>query len=360
MADWEAEGLLDGLEGEAREARRRLLDRVEAAGTDPEQVREAVRQGMLPFLLAEREVTGPQTLSQREVAEQAGLELEVVRALRRSQGLPAPDPDVRIFGEGDLELARTMRGLLDAGVPLPRLLETGRLIGRGLAPVAELMRATALEQAFAAELPEDELAEAFRLRAAALLPFIAPSLVGAMRAQLRSMVAAEVARVAEDRGGLPGAQAVTVAFADLTGFTRLGEQLPASDLSAVAERLGAALAGTLEEGVRVVKELGDGAMLVSPEPAPLVRTALALVDADPELPPVRVGLASGDAVPRAGDWFGRPVNLASRVCSAARPGSVLATREVRDAVGEVAWSSAGGRHLRGVGGTVRLYRARPS
>jgi adenylate cyclase len=70
-------------------------------------------------------------------------------------------------------------------------------------------------------------------------------------------------------------------------------------------------------------------------------------------------MASGPALSRAGDWFGRPVNIASRITAIARPGSVLATREVRDVAGEAyRWSSAGARSLKGVDGPVRLYRAR--
>jgi adenylate cyclase len=352
--------LLEGLEGEERAARERLLRRLREEGFAEDVIRNTAAQGMLAFLLAEREVTGPVTLSQREVAQRSGLPLDVLRELRRSQGLSAPDPDLPLFGDGDLELATTMKGLLDAGVPLERLTEIGRLIGRGLAPIAEMMRATAIEQGFDPTLPEDELAEAFRQRSAVLTPFVAPSLVGAMRVQLRSMVANEVAAVVEARGGLAGTRPVAVAFVDLTGFTRLGEELGPHEITQVATRLGAALTTCAEEGVRVVKELGDGAMLVCPEPAPLVRTGLALLDADEELPPVKVGVALGEAVPRAGDWFGRPVNLASRVCGAARPGSVLATRDVRDAVEEVRWSSAGAKHLRGVPGAVPLYRARPA
>lgn len=361
---FEAAGLTDGLQGEARAARLRLLERLRDCGYTIEELRTAHTEGLLAFLLADREVTGPDRLSQREIAERSGLDIDTMRLLRRAQGLPLPEPDAPVFGEGDLELAQTMRGLLDAGVPLERLQETARLIGRGLRPIAEAMRATALEQAFDPGLPEDELAERFRLQATVLLPFIAPSLLGAMRAQLREMLAVEAAAFAEAQGGMAGARPVAVAFCDLTGFTRLGEQMDPTALGAVAERLGARLTDCAEEGVRIVKELGDGAMLVAPDPVPLVRTALALVagvEADEQLPPLRVGVAAGEALPRAGDWFGRPVNLASRLCSAARPGSVLADREVRDAVGpEVAsWSDAGPKRLRGVGSAVPTFRARP-
>ena len=95
----------------------------------------------------------------------------------------------------------------------------------------------------------------------------------------------------------------------------------------------------------------------------LLELALDLVDAaaaeGDDFPQLRVGMAAGPALSRAGDWYGRPVNLASRVTAIARPGSVLATREVRDAASEdYRWSPAGARSLKGVDGPVRLYRAR--
>ena len=62
---------------------------------------------------------------------------------------------------------------------------------------------------------------------------------------------------------------------------------------------------------------------------------------------------------RAGDWFGRPVNLASRITAIARPGSLLATGEVHEAAGGgFAWSFAGERRIRGVRSPVALYRVR--
>lgn len=54
-------------------------------------------------------------------------------------------------------------------------------------------------------------------------------------------------------------------------------------------------------------------MLVSSRPTPLVTTMLDLIDSASanDLPSLRIGVASGSAVSRAGDWFGNPVNLAS-------------------------------------------------
>ena len=104
-------------------------------------------------------------------------------------------------------------------------------------------------------------------------------------------------------------------------------------------------------------------MFVSTDAAALLHAALDLLAAaeNDDLPQLRVGLASGSAVQRAGDWFGSPVNLASRVTGAARPGAVLAAESTHDLIGDsddFTWSFAGARHVKGVKGEVKLFRAR--
>ena len=119
----------------------------------------------------------------------------------------------------------------------------------------------------------------------------------------------------------------------------------------------------LRPPARVVKMIGDAAMFVSPDASPLLDLALDLVDAaeeDEEFPQLRAGLATGMAIGRWGDWYGRPVNLASRVCTRARPGSVLVTEPIADACGEgdgYRFSAAGEKRLKGIG-AVPLWRAR--
>jgi adenylate cyclase len=113
--------------------------------------------------------------------------------------------------------------------------------------------------------------------------------------------------------------------------------------------------------VRLIKTIGDAAMFVSADPGPLVEVALELVEAfeEEELPSLRAGIALGTAVIRAGDYYGNSVNLASRVTGVARPGSVLCTREVRDAARErFSWSAAGRHKLKGVAGATPLFRPR--
>jgi adenylate cyclase len=198
------------------------------------------------------------------------------------------------------------------------------------------------------------------------MPLVGPLVLGMLSQHLRNMVQGEAIGAAERRAGtLPGARDMAVAFADLVGFTRLGEQIAPEDLGSVAERLFSITREVVEPPVRLVKTIGDAVMLTSADPAVLVATALRLVEAtdaegaDGAFPQVRVGLAYGPALPRGGDVFGRAVNLASRVTSMARAGSVLATREVRDhAADEFSWSSARARRIKGLPDPVPLYRAR--
>jgi adenylate cyclase len=201
--------------------------------------------------------------------------------------------------------------------------------------------------------------EALALRAA---PSFGPMMEALLRLELRRSFETEAVNAAERAAGiLPGARRMTVCFADLTGFTRLGEALPPEDLERVANRL-AELAHDLSRApVRFVKSIGDAVMLVCSDALPLVVAVLDLVAAAAadDLPRLRVGVATGSAVTRAGDWFGSPVNVASRVTAAAQPGSVFIAESTKDAIGsagDLSWSWIGPRHLKGVSGEVKLFR----
>jgi adenylate cyclase len=157
---------------------------------------------------------------------------------------------------------------------------------------------------------------------------------------------------------------VAIAFADLVGFTRLGEVVPPEELEQLAHRLTDLAHEVAVPPVRFVKTIGDEVMFVSPDPVALLDAVLNLVDAtegDDDFPRLRAGIATGMAVSRAGDWFGSPVNLASRVTGAARPGSLLVSESAREAIGDddrFTWSFAGARRLKGIKSEVKLFRAR--
>jgi adenylate cyclase len=154
---------------------------------------------------------------------------------------------------------------------------------------------------------------------------------------------------------------VTVGFVDIVGFTELGEEIAPEDLGSVVRSFERSVADAVDPPVRLVKTIGDAAMLVAPEPGPVVDTVLSLVDRSKDDGPLlRGGVASGEGLPRAGDWYGRPVNLASRLTSFARRGTVVTSSEVREAAGDDGydWSAVGSRRFKGVRGNVDVYRVR--
>jgi adenylate cyclase len=362
--DFAAEGLLDGLEDEARAARLELLEQLESEGISLAELRAASRDGRLLFVAAERAMGGQARYSTREVGERVGISPDFLIALRRAQGVPVPDVDAVVCTDADIEAARIALSFLHAGIGEEQQLAVVRVIGRGMAQTAEALRSAALELVLEPGLSEAELTRRYADRVAGFMPMIGPMLEYMARLHLRQSVRTEAINAAErEAGSLPGAREVTVCFADLVGFTRLGEQVPPDELGRVAQRLVDLTAERLRGDARLVKTIGDAALIVGPDAHSMLELALDLIDAadaeGEDFPQLRVGMAAGPALSRAGDWYGRPVNLASRVTAIARPGSVLATREVRDAVGEAyRWSSAGARSLKGVDGAVRLYRAR--
>jgi adenylate cyclase len=365
--DYAAAGLLDGLEGESRAERLRLLERLSAVGVTLEELREAHANGMLLVIGAEGFVGGGNRHTLREIAADSGLGLHFLEELLRASGIALPGPDERVLGPGDVALARIVRGYREVpGLADEDLLEVARALTRGLRPVASIMHTIALRLAAAPGAGEVELAERFISAVAQVAPMLEPLLGESIRLHLREIARAEAVRASElAASAITGTLDVGVCFADLVGFTRAGELLDPSELGEIAVRLQATAERTVQPPVQIVKTLGDGVMLVSAELRPLVSSALALVsaaDTDAALPELRAGVAYGPALNRAADWYGRPVNLASRLTDVARPGSVLAQDVVREALRDdgFAWSFAGARRLKGISEPVRLYRVRPA
>lgn len=364
--DFAAHGLLDGLAGDARTARARLLERLHGAGASLEELETATQTGTLIFLGADHELGGGRQYTLAAICDDVGVDIDFARGAIRAAGLAVPAEDELALTELDLELIRIGAGYRELGLPDEDVLEVARVLARGLAPVAETMRRIALKSALRPGASEDQLAVDFAQVAAQLLPSVEPLLAAMMRLQLRNVVQSEVISAAEREAGmLPGAREVVVCFADLVGFTRVGENVPADELERIATRLEKLAAESAEHPVRVVKSIGDAVMLVSPEVEPMADTALTLLDAaeaeGDSLPQLRVGIASGQALRRASDWYGQPVNLASRITAVARPGSVLVAKDVEQAIESLDGyrvSFAGSRRLKGIREPVPLHRLR--
>jgi adenylate cyclase len=362
-SDVEALGLLDDLQGRARQERAELIRWLLAHGFDVDQIRSEFSPMLLP---AHRVMGDDGTLvSPREISESSGVSLELLQRLHRAVGLVrADDPDARTQSRADAESVLPAARLVDLGLDAEQVVLIVRLLMDGLTGAAAAMRQAALHASLHPGATELELAQAIEALAHDAQPVLGPMVDPLLRLALRRSVETEAINAVERTAGtLPGARQVAVAFADLVGFTRLGEQMPPEDLGLVAFRL-ADLAHEVVAGpVQFVKTIGDAAMLVCSDPLTLLRTVLDLVDAAAadDFPRLRVGLALGHAVNRAGDWYGSPVNLASRVTGAAPASTVRVTESARKAIGDPAgieWSAPEARHLKGIRGEVLLYGAR--
>ncbi len=362
--DFAAEGLLDGLEGRAREERVALLEQLVEDGVPLAELRRSTASGSIVYLPADRVIVGPERYTSAEVAGRSGIDEAFLLAARRAMGLPVPEPDEAVYTAAELETARMANVARQAGIPDEELLDLLRVLGRGLGQAAESLRAMPLKLVLEPGISETDLARRYASAAGALYPLVDPLMSNMLALHLRHATQSTVVSELERTGGrLPGSREVAVCFADLVGFTRLGEEVPPDELGRLAVRLETLATEAAAPPARLVKTIGDAAMLASPEPAPLLDAALSLIDAadaeGEEFPQLRAGAAAGLALPRAGDWFGRPVNLASRITSIARPGSVLAERELRESVEDgYHWSFAGERRLKGVREPVALFRAR--
>jgi adenylate cyclase len=359
--DFAAAGLLDGLEGEEREAREQLLSSLVDAGFSLDELRAAADEDRLALLPVERVLGGK--WSAAEIAEKSGLDADFLLRLRRLLGLPEADPDDHVFGDEWLESAASTRVFLDAGLGEDAIAEISRVLGEAMARVAATTMAAFADAFLQPGDSEEKVAWRFASLAEQLTPPLGPVLMAALKGHLQEAVQrGMISRAELAAGQLVGEQDTAVCFVDLVGFTTLGGQLEAEELGSVIGRFGELASDVTTSEVRLVKTIGDAAMLASREPTPLVEATLSLLAAveEADLPSARAGIAYGRALARGGDLYGHAVNVASRVTAIARPGSVLCTQEVHDAAEDVFdWSAAGKHRLKGVGKSVPLYRARP-
>ena len=365
--DFAAEGLLDGLaDARARADRIDLLEELLADGVPLEELRLAVAEDRLVFLRVERTL-GTARYTPLEVAEIAGIPVEDALRYRQALGLPRPALDERVLTDRDIEALRGVEAFQAAGLPEEGIVEIARVLGENLSRVAAAVRVFVREQMLTPEIGEQELSARYAAINAHLGPQLAETMQRIFEMHLQDQLRNDaIGRAELLRGGIPGSAAVTVAFADLVGFTKLGEQIAPEELGAIARRLLELATDAAHPPVRLVKTIGDAAMLVSPDAGALLDTAIELVGAaeaeGEDFPRLRAGLATGAALHRAGDWYGSPVNLASRVTGIARPGAVVTTSATRSAAGESRWrwSSLPPRRIKGVDGSVALFRARPA
>ena len=274
---------------------------------------------------------GEPTLTRVQVAERAGVPLDLAVTLWHQLGFPHHADDDVAFAESDVEALRLAADLVRIGIlPPESQAALVRTLGRSYARLAEWQ--TTLLAGVAVE--GGDPAEGLTTLAADVLPRVEALQTYVWRRHLAS--AAQ--HLLEDASALTSTETeLSVCFVDIVGYTTRSRSLDGAELVEWVDRFEHdTTALVVDHGGQVIKTIGDAVLFTATDPAAAVSVALALTargadDADP-FPAVRAGVAHGAVVRRLGDVFGSTVNAASRLTSAARPGSVLVDAGVHAAL----------------------------
>jgi adenylate cyclase len=372
---WAESGVIPEVDGggewtAAAVAHARIVARLRARGHRLDTIRDAGRQGRLAYGYIESlfgdDHQADRTL--RDAAGETGLEPALIERFWNSIGL-AP-ASLESLTDEDMEALRYVASVLDSGFPLVAFLQLCRVYGTALSQIADaevrLFHLYVHEPLMREDVPGLQMAEEMESLARDLLPLASPLMDYVHRRFLQHFVAQDVVGHMEDEleedAIDSGRVRVAIAFADLAGFTRFTEEEGEEEALSSVERFVEGVTNTLPDDARVVKTIGDEVMVVGNDVLALVDWAVGFTSLFEERPEPRIGVHVGTTLYRDGDYFGREVNLASRVVARARGGEVLVSDSVVDAVrgvSHLSFEGIGQVKLKGFDEPRQLCRAVP-
>jgi adenylate cyclase len=341
---WARDGLIPELDGAGAwsataVSRARLVARLRERGYSLESIREATKRGRLAYGSIEGmfSVVEP-AHSLREAAALVELEPALIERFWASIGLPAKG--LERIRDDDIQALHYVASVLEAGFPLVAFLQLCRVYGQALSQIADaevrLFHLYVHEPLMREGVPGLQMAEEMESLARDLLPLSSPLMDYVHERLLQHFVEQDVVghmeEEFEDEEAASGRVRVAIAFADLTGYTRFTEEEGEEEALSSVERFVEGVTHTLPDDARVVKTIGDEVMVVGADVRALVDWAVGFTSLFEERPEPRIGIHLGSTIYRDGDYFGRDVNLASRVVARARGGEVLVTDSVLDGV----------------------------
>jgi adenylate cyclase len=318
----------------------RVVARMRERGHSLAEIRRATQEGRLAFgFLEELFPTDQDRYSIRQASHETGLEPGLVR--RIVTGLGVSPQRTETISEDDLLLLRYLAAALESGFPLAALLQLLRVYGQAMAQVADaevrLFHIFVHEPLLRSGTAGVEAAGEMHALSREILPLAAPVMDQLHQRYLQHFVEQDVVGHMEaDLGGDPidpGRMRVAIAFADLAGYTRLTEEEGELTALDAVERFVESVEITLPDEARVIKTIGDEAMIVGSDPVALTDWAVGFQRLQNERPLPRIAVHYGVALYRDGDYYGRDVNIAARVAARSGAGEVLVTRPVVDQVG---------------------------
>jgi adenylate cyclase len=342
-----------------------LLDHLRRAGADPQAVAQAKQTSRLGALVVEIAATGAGGRSFREAVNEAGADPDMAAALWIGLGFPDPRSAAPTLLDDDVRLLALMSTSSTELLGPDATMRLARVIGEATSKVAEAVVEAFREQVEApsriAGTPYVETVSTYASLVGTALPGLQEAVSACVR---RHVIQAAAGSWTLPEGEAQPRRQLVVAFVDLVGWTALSRAVSHDALARLVRRFEELVAAAAaRHTVRVVKYMGDGAMVVSEEADELCGFALRLVatlQAEQTLPPVRVGLAAGPVLPSGGDYYGPTVNLAARLVALAPPDTVLVADGVRALAPAVRFGPVEVLEVRGLMESTRAAVALPA
>ena len=325
-----------------------LIDLALRSGADERDLAAAAAGDNLVWAALESVVTSRGPLNGAQAAESAGFGMGSLRVIWQALGLPTGGLEQAAFTRRDVHALRTL-GALRALFSEDDIAEAASVLGRAMADVSSVMtdlfRRRLADPLLAAGGTDVDVVVRLVVMRDLLMPTLAPLVEITLERHIEAAIRAEIGVRMEamlDPG--TGHRVLSVGFADLVGFTSVSEERSPSEVRTIASRLlRLAEPAVGLAGGRIVKSIGDAVMYTTSSPVAAATAGVELVEAvraDDSLPPVRVGIAHGPVLPGYADYFGRTVNLASRLCAVAEAGQVIVAAAA-GAADQAAWGAAG-------------------
>jgi adenylate cyclase len=340
---WARSGVIPGMNGSngwtrPAVAHARIVARLRERGHSLEEIRKASQDGRLAYGFLEDlfpESRGGKRL--KDVAKETGLQQALIERIWTGLGFPRAELDR--MTEEDLQAARYIASVIDAGFPLVAFLQLVRVYGQALSRIADaevrLFHLYVHEPLMRDGVGGLEISDEMEDLARDLLPLASPIMDYVHQRHLQHFVEQDMVGHMEvdlDEKEELGRIRVVIAFADLAGYTRFTEEAGEEEAFSTVERFIEAVTDTLPDDARVVKTIGDEVMLVGQDVHALTDWAVGFQRLYRERPTPRIGVHVGTVLYRDGDYFGREVNLAARVVARARGGEVIVTDAVMEQV----------------------------
>jgi adenylate cyclase len=367
---WVRRGLVPQFDGEwtpSALGSARVVARMRERGHTLAEIQRATEEGRLAFgFLEELFPTDQPGVTIRDAARETGLAERLVQRLISSMGISPGHSET--ISEDELQLLRYVSAVLESGFPLVALLQLVRVYGQSMARIADaevrLFHLYVHEPLLRSGSTGVETAEQMHALSREVLPLVGPVLDQVHQRYLMHFVEQDVVgHMESDLDGTSidlGRMRVAIAFADLAGYTRLTEEEGEQTAVDAVERFVEAVEITLPDEARVIKTIGDEAMIVGSDPERLTDWAVGFQAMQTERPLPRIAVHYGVAMYRDGDYYGRDVNIASRIAARSAGGEVLVTRPVVDAAAapHLEFETIGEVRLKGFRDSTEVFIAR--